>query len=448
MFRYMAIRAEPQDPTRERLVQAGLRTVDELPLQKVFAGATTANVAKAAGVTTGSFFHHFATAAEFSDALALSYVQSQFTQTDTVDELVESLQHLDLVHVLRTNLADTWQVYVGDEGIRHHLRGQMTLWAHHTQPLSRPHGEFESVGDILRQSYEAREDAAAAGWVHLLQRTGRSLVEPFTIEQISRVMTALFEGLRIQYDLEPDSVDDDLFGNIGAALASALTVPRGSRLRLADLGTPLLDQSRMSPQARSGARRRRGTRQRITEAAAGLFAAGWEDVPVSDVAEAAGVANQTVINLFGAVQGVAAATFARHVASIRFVAEGTVDREPVESLGLVLTRLSECVSADPEPARALLAERIATALHKGGELSDMDIRLEVPLAESVMLAISRLEIGTIEPLELTSMLINFVLTQSIGHPGNESAVAALALQLLPAQPGRPAAHLTAHAVSG
>ena len=60
-----------QDP-RARLVQAGLELVDELPLPKVFAGATTAKVAAAAGVTTGSFFHHFASHAEFVDALVAS----------------------------------------------------------------------------------------------------------------------------------------------------------------------------------------------------------------------------------------------------------------------------------------------------------------------------------------------------------------------------------------
>ena len=424
---------QTDDPTRERLVRAGLRTFDELPLRKVFAGATTAKVADAAGVTTGSFFHHFANAAEFTDALALSYVQSPFTQTETVDELFESLQHLGLVQVLRTNLADTWQVYVGDEGIRYHLRGQMTFWAHHTQPLSRPHGEFVSVGDILRQSYDARDDAAAGGWEQLLHLTGRTLVEPFTIHQISQVMTALFEGLRVRHDLDPESIDDELFGNVGAALASAMTVPRGSRVRLADLGAPLVDQSRMSPQARSGARRRRVTRQRITDASVGLFSQGWEDVPVSDVAEAAGVANQTVINLFGTVQGVAGATFARHVANVRSVASDTTGLDGVDSLELVLTRLAECAITDPEPARALLAERVATALHVGGDLTDMDIRLEVPLADSVMIPLSRLDIGDTEPIDLAAMLINFVLTHTLCRSGGEAEteVAALAVRLLP-----------------
>jgi len=162
-----------------------------------------------------------------------------------------------------------------------------------------------------------------------------------------------------------------------------------------------------------------------------LFEDGWEDVPVSDVAEAAGVANQTVINLFGGVQGVAAATFSRHTATIRSVAAGTRELAPGPSLELVLTRLAECVRIDPEPARALLAERIATSLHQGGELSDMDIRLEVPLADSVVTALSRMVLEPFEIIDIASMLINFVLVQSLSGSSDEAAIAAMAMRLLP-----------------
>ena len=53
---------------RERLVQAGWRVLDGLSLPRVFAGATTAAIAAEAGVTTGSFFHHFPNATAFADA--------------------------------------------------------------------------------------------------------------------------------------------------------------------------------------------------------------------------------------------------------------------------------------------------------------------------------------------------------------------------------------------
>jgi AcrR family transcriptional regulator len=149
------------------------------------------------------------------------------------------------------------------------------------------------------------------------------------------------------------------------------------------------------------------------------------------VAEAAGVSNQTVVNLFHGVQGVAAATFAEHATDVREVADSTADQDPLLALHQVLVRLAECVAMDPEPARALLAERVAAALHQGGELSDMDIRLEVPLADSVMLALSRLDVGDTEPIEIATVLINFVLSHAIGRSGQEFETARLALRLLP-----------------
>ena len=91
----------PDDP-RERLVAAGLRVLDELPLSKAFAGARTAAIAAEAGVTTGSFFHHFANAAEFADALVLSFIEPPADESEVVDELVGSLQHLGYLDVLRT----------------------------------------------------------------------------------------------------------------------------------------------------------------------------------------------------------------------------------------------------------------------------------------------------------------------------------------------------------
>ena len=417
--------------TRERLVAAGLQVYDELPLSKVLAGATTATVAAEAGVTTGSFFHHFANAAEFADAVALSFLEPPSDLSETVDELVGSLQHLDLLDVIRTALTDTWQLWVADEGIARRFRGQMMLWSHHTQPLHRPSDGCDSVGDVLRQVLLTRQAESANGWRTLLAATDRTLADPFDLDRVATALTALFHGLVIRHAVDPDAVDDELFGDVTAALAMTITVPLGGRLRDADLDQPLFDESRMSPQARSGARRRRETRSRITEAVTGAFGAGWEDVSISEVAELGRVSPQTVINLFSSVRAVAASTFLRHTADIRSVANDAIDMDPVDALRAVLTRLAECVSADPEPARALLSERLAVLLHRGSELADMDIRVEVPLADSLILHLSRMDLDGRQPTDLAATLINFVIVQTLGRPHQEPLTAELALRLLP-----------------
>jgi AcrR family transcriptional regulator len=420
---------------RERLVRAALLELADQPLHKSLGGLTTAQVAGRAGVTTGSFFHHFANATEFADAIALSYVEVPSDVGEAIEEINEALQDSDLLDVMRASLSDSWQIFHSDDVIGTSFRVQMHLWAHHDQPLATPVEGFETLADIFRHAYRLRQREAADVWARLLERSGRKIVPPFTLDSLAVVLTSLFEGLVIRSAVDSESVTDEMFAEAATALGAALTVPRGSQIRLSDLTRPLRDESGLSPQARSGARRRRETRARITDASVDLFDAGWESVSASDVAEAAGVSPQTVINAFRSVRAVAASIFARNVPGIRRVSLGDDPSSdgvgPLGRLEATLLRLAEAVAADPEPARALLGERVEANLHQGGDLSEHDIRLEVPLADSVMRPLSDLDIGDIEPIDVARRLIDFVLVHSLGRPDQAAATAALALRLLP-----------------
>lgn len=421
----------PPDPTRDRLVRAGIQVLDELPLAKVLAGATTARVAEQAGVTTGSFFHHFANSAEFADQVALSLRQQPQDLAEQVDEMVDSLEHADLVEVMRANLGHTWEVFSSDEGIRQLLRLQLGLWAHHHQPLSHEVDGLRTVGDVLRDNYRVRHDDAVAGWRHLMSSTGRSFVEPFDLDRIAVALTALFEGLLIRQQVAPDEVDAHLFADVSTALASALTVAEGRRVTLADRLSTLGVTEPVSPQARSGARRRRATRDRIVAAATGMFGDGWEAVPATDVAEVAGVSNQTVVNLFRTVRAVAAATFGRHMDDLRAAQVVHADRAPEVSLHRVLTRLAELVQADRGPARALLEERLVT-IGRDEPPADDDVRAEVPIMEALIEPLGAMDLGDLSPLEAGTTLINVTITLALDRVNRPGYVASLAMRMLPA----------------
>ncbi len=423
-----------------------MELTDRLPLTKVFAGTTSAAVADAAGVTTGSFFHHFRSQAEFVDALVLAVLPAPEDLGEQVDELVDSLAHIDLLEVLRASLRDAWEVHSGEPDIRRSQRFQSLLTAHHDVPLSQPEGAMTTVGDVLRSGYRARHDQAVRGWVRLLELTGRTFVPPFDIDRIAIALTAMFEGLLLRHQFDPEAADDELFADVAAALATALTIPKGSRVRLADLVQPAAGPSHLSPQARSGARRRRATRSRITDAATGMFDDGWESVTALDVAELAGVSHQTVLNLFGGTREVAATTFVRHVADLSATAEATHREPPLVALHRVLAQLADLAAADPEPARALLEERIAAKLHHGGDLSEMDIRLEVPVAQCVLPSVERLDLGATEPIQVVALLCDTVLSLSLDRVARRDDPAALAMQLLPAsatgvEPWSPPRHI-------
>ena len=420
-----------EDP-RARLVRAGLEVIDELPLPKVLAGATTAAVAERAGVTTGSFFHHFRSAAEFADAIVLSLIDPPQDVAEVVDEVNASLQHIDLFDMIESSVQDTWQIFVSSEEIRQQYRVQMHLWAHSRCELSEPHDGYCTVGDVLRENFRLRQEEATTIWRELLARTDRAVAPPFDLDRLATVLIALFQGLVIRREIDPDAVDDALLGEAVRAVAATLTVPRGSRIRLSDLTAPMREESGLSPQARTGVRRRRETRARITAATQDLFTAGWESVSASEVAETAGVSPQTVLNVFGSVRAVAATCFARHVAGIREVAtrsDGPDD--PLERLRRTLVRLAEAVAADPQPARALLGERLETISRMGDEFDQFDIRVEVPLADSLLYSLERLDLGPTEPISLAATMINFVLAQGLRGPTRVPETVDMAMRLLP-----------------
>lgn len=428
---------KPDDP-RLRLIRAGLAVQDQMSLAKVFAGVTTAKVADEAGVTTGSFFHHFRNQGEFTDALAMSAIPIAEDLADQVDDLVDSLAHFELYEVIRLNLIETWQIFSTDPEIAASMRFLFELWAHHGANLSGELDGYHTVADVLRVNYRIRHEQAVSGWVHLLGRTGRAYIPPFSPDRVAIALTAMFEGLLAREQFDPGTIDESLFADVAASLVVSLTAPRSTRIRLADLDdrplvddAPMLDDSHLSPQARSGARRRRDSRNRVVMASIGRFDSGWESISATELAAAAGVSHQTVLNVFRSAREIAACTFARHVPELRQVAQDTSDIDPLMSLHAVLARLAQLVIDDPEPARALLGERVAAKRLRGRGLSNTDVRSEVPLAQALLPPLERMDLGGEDPLQLVANLADSVISFALDRAGRLEDHAALAMRLLP-----------------
>ncbi len=426
------------DDPRERLLRAGLAVQDELPLSKVFAGVTTSKVAEAAGVTTGSFFHHFRNQAEFADAMVLAAIPTAEDLADQVDELVDSLAHFELFEAIRLSLVETWQIYTSDPQLCSTLRFQYLLWAHQGAELSHEYDRYNTVADVLRENYRIRHEQAVKGWHHLLKRTGRAYVPPFNEDRIAVALTGMFEGLLAREQFDPGAVDESLFADVASTLVATLSTPRSTRIRLAALedrplvdDAPMLDDSHLSPQARSGARRRRESRNTIVNAAIGRFDHGWESVSASELAEAAGVSHQTVLNVFSSVREIAACTFAHHVPELRRLTQEPLTDDPLLLLHRVLTRFAQQVIADPEPARALLGERVAAKHQRGRGLSEIDVRVEVPLAQVLIPVLEMMDLGDADPLQVVANLSDTVLSLALDDACRLEDHAALAMRLLP-----------------
>lgn len=416
-------------PTRrEQLVDAGWSVLGRLDLHKVFGGASAAAVAAEAGVTTGSFFHHFPNAAVFGDELALAVLRSAPDPDTEFDEFVGALEHLALTEVVRQSVLLTWHVYTTDPERIAHRRQMLTLWPHLDLPLHEPVDGVHTVADILRRVYASGESEGRQFWHEVLRRSGRVMVEPFTVDRVVVGLGALFQGLAQRHAVDPDLVDDQLFADMATVLIATLTQPAGAGRRVADITRfdPASDDADpVSPQARAGAARRQTTRRRIVAAAVGAFADGWQHVTAAEVATLSGVSTQTVLNAFGSVQGVAAATFTRHAAELAALAAAPGgDREV---LARTLHRLAELGATEPGAARALLDARLEPHLHGSAQLPVDEL---VALDDVLVPVVAACADGE-DPTELTAALVDLTLRQAVAGADPDTAVG-LAVRLVPA----------------
>lgn len=435
---YAPMTRQPQDDERpdrrQELLDAAWEVVDGLPLSKVFAGATAAAVSEAAGVTTGSFFHHFANSTEFAEAMVRSVATPTSDRDATTDEFIDALDHMEMADAIRTVSALVWEMFTSDEQLAATNRRSLLLQAHQDTLLPNPDGDVRTVGQLLFRTLRAGELNGITMSEEVLRRSGRVPVEPFTVDRIVVALTALFNGLAQRHALDPGAVDDELFADLAAVLVATLTQPVGSRRHVEDLAA--LDGLRLSPQARVGALRRDATRRRIVERAAGMFVDGWEDVTASEVADRAGVSTQTVLNAFRTVRSVAAATFGRHLVHLEPPPEDLTPEQAVEMLRAVLGQLASAASSDAGAARALLDERLDDRHVRPLERPAVDEF--VPLADLVeplvVAVLDEQAAGRPSADELTGAVIDLAVRQGVALAGDPQAAADLALRLLGSEP--------------
>ena len=414
---------------RQALLEAAWEVVDELPLHKVFAGATAAAVSARAGVTTGSFFHHFANSTEFADAMVRSVAVPLPEAEATNDEFIDALEHMEMTEAIRSTAQLVWDLFTGDPDLAASSRRLLLLHAHTAAPLAPDGHDGRTVGDLLRAVADGVERSGLTMSEEVMRRSRRTMVEPFRLSDLVLTLSALFNGLAQRHALDPAVVPADLYSEMSAVLVATLTQPVGGRRHVDDVAT--VSTGDLSPQARTGAVRREATRRRIVDASAGLFADGWEEVTASEVADHAGVSTQTVLNAFGSVRSVAAATFGRHVVAVE-VPDDAVPR--AEALRSVLVQLADAASVDAGAARALLDERLDDRHRRPLERPGVDEF--VPVADLVEPLVAAVLDGRDDARpsadELTGAVVDLVLRQGVALAGDPGAAADLALRLLSA----------------
>ena len=281
---------------RRQLVDTGIELVMRQRFQDVLASVDTRSITEAAGVTTGSFFHHFANRGQFADAVAERFEE---LWRDTIDGLlvdIEGVATEDEVDVRALVRRRDWGKIAAQEvqGYLFHL-----LWVARHRPVSEEDGA--TGADVLQRSYEYLLEAVMPAYQRMVVAMGREMMPPFDERDLAITMNALVDGIQMCQRVHPDLVRDGLFADLVASTFVALTRPRGEQaagVDLAALEATLIPASRRRRSSAQGE-----TWRQIADAAAPMFdQRPVVDVKVSDIADIAGVSTSTVYHQFGRVE--------------------------------------------------------------------------------------------------------------------------------------------------
>jgi AcrR family transcriptional regulator len=202
-------RDERREQTREQLLEAAGRVF----AQRGFHGASVDEVADEAGYTTGALYSNFAG----KEDLFLSVLERFAAQQ--LEEVAGAAAEGTTVDARARRGAQSWMAFLEREPELVPLF--MEFWGYAVRnPELRPR--------FAEQRARVRDVVAG-----LIEQGGRDLDVRFTVPpaQLATAVEALADGLALQRLLDPESVPDELFGTVLAALLDGATSPRSGRTR-------------------------------------------------------------------------------------------------------------------------------------------------------------------------------------------------------------------------
>jgi AcrR family transcriptional regulator len=363
---------------RGHLIDAGVALAVQQRFQDLLASVDTRSITEEAGVTTGSFFHHFRNRGHFTGAIAERFVEMWRASVDKVVADTLALGDTEGEGDVRSVAQADWDKLEGApvEADLLHL-----LWVARDQPLSQEHDE--TAGELLHRCYQYLLDTGAPAFQAAVAGMGREMMPPFDAVDLAVTLTALADGIQMRQAVQPEVVRSDLFADLVAAVLVALTRPAGERgepLELADLERHLARAVRIQPPP-SGA----GTAWRqIADAAAPLFVErSLSQVKVADVARAAGVSTSTVYHQFGTVSAVAACGWARLLPELNAISAQplTPTEGPIVRLEQVLARYVELAREHRGALEGLMLEVLAMGGIDAGRPRPRNIYEDLPLLD-------------------------------------------------------------------
>jgi AcrR family transcriptional regulator len=378
------------------LVDAGLDLLGGVRLADVLAAVETRAIAEAAGVTTGSFFHHFRDRDHFAQAVVDRWVQRWQARVERLAGLAADSSEHASGQTMRETSAVEWASLArpGEVEAVQHL-----LWALRHQPIAA--GSSRTAGEVLEAAYQQLSQAVCRHYERTLRGMGREPIPPFSAHDVEVLSTAVADGLQLRSAADPGAIRDGLYVDAITTLAVGATRPVPDRSGR-EVSEELVDRARQlgrrtgSSTSDAGHEPPGGERWRaIADAAAHLFAhRSAAEVTAAEVAAAARVPVAVVRQEFGTtgtVSAVAAAGWARHLSELESVATDPdgADHDPVRRIEAVLHRLVEIIHAERWATASVVAQTIVDTT-PGRSVEGRSLVERLPVAELLRPHVERL----------------------------------------------------------
>ena len=407
--------AEDLHTTRVALLDAGVELLRAMTPATLVAALRTREIARRAGVSPPTFFHHFRTVEEYAAALVDHVFSPRRPKLDgVVTRALRDVQRLRLPaeQSIAYHTTDLLRIAADQD---HRVR--LGLWGLGGPAVDEAYLRFTRTVDeqVLPQA-QALHDV----W-------GREVRPPLDLRSYLSLQLALLTGSLPRHVTDPTVLTPERYARAAAALSMVMLRPRGDRRTMDDR----LSEMNYLPGARvtagAATSRRDETRARIIDAAAELMGEyGYDATSITRVARVAGVHVATLYDHFESKAHLALTLLDLQATADLGRQDPSDDDGPRAALQRHLEHLAVFVATHADLARLYL-----TVVAFGERPARLDDVLGTATLPLVAKALSGEAALLLSPEEATDQVLIAVVGTTLRHPGwDPTRAAAVALQVL------------------
>ncbi|WCO65969.1 TetR/AcrR family transcriptional regulator [Iamia majanohamensis] len=330
--------------TRERLIDAGIDGLRDLDTSRLLGALGTREVARRAGTSSSTFFHHFASLEDYAAAVVERiYDAAAMPQVDGTAAAIDGMTRSDLPFDASAKFHDFEIRKLAADPL---FRLRVGLWALGGTTMDDRYGRY------LRATEARHHDGTRALWASW----GRQVTPPLDLQALVAATVSFLQGATIRWLVDPANMTPERYRRLAPMLHMMALRPIGDRRDLDDVLVELNWWPTLVP-VRAAPPQPTPTRDRIVAAAGARFAElEYEKVSVQSIARQARLHVDTLYAYFSTKRALAVAVVTS-TTSARL--EVDPDAPPVEQVRSLLTTVASAASARPDLGEQVAADMVA-----------------------------------------------------------------------------------------